>query len=82
MLPELRAIDEALSRSLEKDLAIGLRELGLTIDEAHLEALCRTIMESSNQVLDVAIRTKGPQADLLVAELKRMIIALLQTYLP
>lgn len=82
MLPELRTLDAALSQALEKELAVGLRGLGVSIDDAHLDALCCTIVQSANQVLDTAIRTRGPQADLMVRELKVMIVALLERYLP
>lgn len=80
--PELRAIDERESRQLQADLAEGLRGMGVTLDDARLAALCQVIIESSNRVLDIALQSEPPLADLLVAELKQMLFGLLQTYLP
>jgi AcrR family transcriptional regulator len=79
--PELREVERRGNKALEDDLAEGLRALGLCLDEARMAALCRTILEASTRVLDVALESRDPDAPLLVAELKRMLVGLLATYL-
>lgn len=79
--PELRAIDERTNRELQADLAAGLGDLGVSIGEARLQALCQVIIECSGRVLDIALQSEPAAADLLVAELKRMLVGLLQGYL-
>lgn len=78
--PELREIDERNSRELQGDLAQGLRDLGVAIDDKRLRALCLVIIESANRLLDIALQAEPEEAALVVAELKRMLVALLQTY--
>jgi AcrR family transcriptional regulator len=80
-VPELRALDRLGNRELEDDLAEGLRSLGVEIDELHMLALCRTVMESANRVLDVALQSPPGEAELLVRELKLMIVGLLERYI-
>lgn len=79
--PELRAIDERNNLVLQADLAAGLGDLGVAIGEARLQALCLIIIECSGRVLDIALQSEPAAADLLVAELKRMLVGLLQGYL-
>lgn len=78
--PELRAIDDRNSRALQRDLAEGLRELGVAVEDDRLQALCLVIIESSARVLDIALQAEPATADLLVGELKRMLVGLLQGY--
>jgi AcrR family transcriptional regulator len=80
--PELRAIDDRSSRELQTDLATGLRELGVTVDDTRLQVLCLSIIETANRLLDIALQSEPETADLLVAELKRMLVGLLQQYVP
>lgn len=80
-IPELREIDAAASRKLEADLAIGLRGLGVTLDDARLAAVCTTIMEASNRVLDLAVQRRDPSSELIVEEFVRMITAFLETHI-
>ncbi|MBW8815004.1 MAG: TetR family transcriptional regulator [Caulobacterales bacterium] len=80
--PELRAVDDRSSRELQMDLAAGLRELGVTVDDLRLQVLCLSIIETANRLLDIALQSEPQTADLLVAELKRMLVGLLQQYLP
>jgi len=80
--PELRAIDDRSSRELQMDLATGLRELGVTVDDTRLQVLCLSIIETANRLLDIALQSEPQAADLLVAELKRMLVGLLQQYVP
>jgi AcrR family transcriptional regulator len=80
--PELRAIDDRASRELQSDLAAGLRGLGVSVDERHMRTLCLAIIETANRLLDIALQSEPAAADLLVAELKRMLIGLLQQYVP
>lgn len=80
--PELRAVDDRANRELQSDLATALRAMGVTIDDVHLSAVCLTLIETSNRMLDIALQTPPPLADALVAELKRMLIALLEPYAP
>lgn len=78
--PELREMDRIANTQLESDLAAGLRGLGLKLEEAHLSALCRTVMESANRMLDIALMSPPQEAELLVRELKLMLVSLLQNY--
>lgn len=80
--PELRAIDHQASRELQEDLAAGLRELGISLDEARLQTLCLAIIETANRLLDIALQSDAAAAGLLVAELKRMLVGLLEQYVP
>lgn len=80
--PELRDIDERSSRALQADLADGLREGGVSLDDDRLRALCLVIIESANRLLDIALQSEPAEAALVVAELKRMLVALLQLYVP
>lgn len=78
--PEFAELDRIANQALEEDLAEGLASLGVSIGAAHMSALCRTIMESSNRVLDIALTAPAAEARLLVAELKLMIVSLLERY--
>ena len=80
--PELRAIDDRGNHELQLDLATGLRELGVALDDDRLEALCLVIIETANRVLDIALQSEPAKGDLLVAELKRMLVGLLELYVP
>jgi AcrR family transcriptional regulator len=80
-MPELKAVDHAENISLQDDLAAGLTKVGLSLDPAHLSALCETIIESASRILDIAIQSPPSRAELLVRELKRMIVNLLADYL-
>jgi AcrR family transcriptional regulator len=80
--PELNALERMENKRLEDDLAEGLRALGVSIGEAHLGALCRTIMESSSRMLDSALQSPKGETELLVRELKLMIVSLLENYMP
>ena len=79
-VPVLRALDDQLNLELEADLAAGLRDLGVRIDDAHLKAVCRTIIEAANRILDLALQCEEPEAKLLVRELKHMIVSQLADY--
>ena len=80
--PELRQIDDRNNRELQDDLADGLREAGLEVEDNRRRALCQVIIESSNRVLDIALQSEPENAALLVAELKRMLVNLLRDYVP
>jgi AcrR family transcriptional regulator len=80
--PELREVDDRGNRALEHDLAIGMRRLGVELEDKHLNALCRVIIESSNRVLDIALQLEPEEAGLLLGELKRMLINLMRDYAP
>jgi len=80
-IPHINEINEQESRKLQKELATGLRSLGLTLEKRHLDALCRTIIESAEKLLDTALRSPPAEAKLLVRELKLMITNLLAAYL-
>jgi AcrR family transcriptional regulator len=79
---ELRELDSLENRELGQDLAAGLTTLGVILDPARMRALCRTIMESSNRMLDIALQSPRDEAALLVRELKLMITSLLENYIP
>lgn len=79
--PELRRLDAESDRNLVVDLAAGLRDLGVELDEPRLNALCQTIIQCSNRMLDIALQSPTQEADLLVSELKHMIVNLLADYL-
>ncbi|MBP6878666.1 MAG: TetR/AcrR family transcriptional regulator [Phenylobacterium sp.] len=79
--PEIRALDLLSSKELEDDLAAGLKAVGLDLEPPHMAALCQTVMESANRILEIALRRPKGEAALLVRELKLMIVALLERYL-
>jgi AcrR family transcriptional regulator len=81
-IPELRSIEATESRALQQDLMVGLRSLGVTIDDVHLEAVCQTVIESCNVMLALALQSPPDHARRLVDELKRMIANLLADYIP
>jgi AcrR family transcriptional regulator len=81
-IPELRESDDLENRALAQDLAAGLTTLGVTVDPERMSALCRTIMESSNRMLDIALQSPRDEAVDLVRELKLMIVSLLENYIP
>jgi AcrR family transcriptional regulator len=81
-IPELRESDNLENRKLEQDLAAGLTTLGVDLGPARMRALCKTIMESSNRMLDIALQSPRDEAAELVRELKLMIISLLANYIP
>jgi hypothetical protein len=81
-IPELRESDNLENRALERDLAAGLTTLGVSLDPGRMRALCKTIMESSNRMLDIALQSPRDEAVQLVRELKLMIISLLENYIP
>jgi AcrR family transcriptional regulator len=78
--PALRQIDDRNNLALQYDLAEGLRGAGLELEDARLHALCQVIIESASRVLDIALQSEPENAALLVAELKRMLVNLLQDY--
>ncbi|HYB91385.1 MAG TPA: TetR/AcrR family transcriptional regulator [Candidatus Binataceae bacterium] len=80
-IPELREMDNQDKKRLVRELAIGLRGIGISLDQSHLAALSRTIIESSERILDVAVQKPSREAKLLVRELKLMITNLLSAYL-
>jgi AcrR family transcriptional regulator len=81
-IPELRESDSLENRKLAKDLAAGLTTLGVVLDPEHMRALCKTIMETSNRMLDIALQSPRGEAAQLVRVLKLMIISLLENYIP
>jgi AcrR family transcriptional regulator len=81
-IPELRELDSLENSELGQDLAAGLTTLGVILDPGRMRALCRTIMESSNRMLDIALQSPRDEAGLLVRELKLMITSLLENYIP
>ncbi|HZZ68713.1 MAG TPA: TetR/AcrR family transcriptional regulator [Phenylobacterium sp.] len=81
-IPELRESDSLDNRALAQDLAAGLTTLGVVLDPGRMGALCRTIMESSNRMLDIALQSPRDEAIQLVRELKLMITSLLENYVP
>jgi AcrR family transcriptional regulator len=81
-IPELRELDSLENRELAQDLAAGLTTLGVVLDPGRMRALCKTIMESSNRMLDIALQSPRDEAAELVRELKLMITSLLQNYIP
>jgi AcrR family transcriptional regulator len=81
-IPELRESDSLENRELARDLAAGLAALGVDLDPERMRALCRTIMETSNRMLDIALQSPRGEAAQLVRELKLMIISLLENYIP
>jgi AcrR family transcriptional regulator len=80
-VPQLKALDDELSLELARDLAKGLRALGVAVPARHLAALSRTIIEAANRILDVALQCDEAEAKLLVRELQRMIVSLLSQYI-
>jgi AcrR family transcriptional regulator len=80
--PELRELDSLENRELEADLAAGLTSIGVSLDPGHMRALCKTIMETSNRILDIALQSPADEAAPLVRELKLMIVSLLENYIP
>lgn len=81
-IPELREADSLENRALEQDLAAGLTALGVVLEPGRMRALCKTIMESSNRMLDIALQSPRDEAAQLVRELKLMITSLLENYVP
>ena len=81
-IPELREADSLENQELEEDLAAGLTALGVDLDPGRMRALCKTIMESSNRMLDIALQSPRDEAVQLVRELKLMITSLLENYIP
>jgi AcrR family transcriptional regulator len=81
-VPELRESDDLENRELAQDLGAGLTTLGVTLDPGRMRALCKTIMESSNRMLDIALQSPRDEAAQLVRELKLMITSLLENYIP
>lgn len=81
-IPEIRDADSLENSELEADLATGLTALGVTLEPARMRALCKTIMESSNRILDIALQSPRDEAVQLVRELKLMITSLLENYIP
>ena len=77
-MPELRAIDEAASRDLQRDLEAGLRATGAQVEPARLHALSQTVIECANRMLDIALVSPPAHAALLLDELKRLIVKLLE----
>jgi AcrR family transcriptional regulator len=80
-IPHINEINQQESRTLQAELASGLRSLGVKLDKRHLDALCRTVIESAEKILDSALRSPPAEAKLLVRELKLMITNLLAKYL-
>lgn len=80
-VPQIKALDDQLSLELARDLAKGLRALGVAVPARHLAALSRTIIEAANRILDVALQCEEAEAKLLVRELQRMIVSLLSQYI-
>ncbi len=80
-IPELREIDNQEKKRLGRELAISLRDAGVSLNGPHLAALCRTMIESSERILDIAVQSPPRKAKLLVRELKLMITNLLSAYL-
>ncbi len=80
--PELREIDGRNGRALQEELAQGLRQAGAAIDERHLRAVCLVIIETATRLLDIALQAEPQEAALVVAELKRMLVALMRLYIP
>lgn len=80
-IPHINKINEEESRKLQAELAAGLRSLGISLDKRHLDALCRTVIEAAEKLLDSALRSPPAEARLLVRELKLMITNLLAEYL-
>ena len=79
--PELRALERRMNKELEDDLARGLSALGVSLEDDRMSAVCRTIMETSTRMLDIALQSRGREAQLLVSELKLMLVSLLENYL-
>ena len=80
-VPELKRIDEASSQDLQAELAAGLTDLGVAMPSDQLTVLCQVVIESANHILDIALQSPPPTAELLVGELKHMIANLLADYL-
>jgi AcrR family transcriptional regulator len=80
-IPALRAIDRQDNERLGADLAQGLARLGADLEPAKLRAVCQVVIESAGRVLDVALQSPAPAGQLLVSELKHMLINLLADYL-
>jgi AcrR family transcriptional regulator len=81
-IPEIRESDSLENRDLEADLAAGLTALGVDLDRGRMSVLCKTIMETSNRMLDIALQSPRDEAAELVRELKLMITSLLENYIP
>lgn len=80
--PELRSLEAQGSREFQEALAQSLRGVGVSLDEGRLRAVCLVIIESAGRVLDIAVRSPSDEAELLLGELKRMLLNLLQDYIP
>ncbi|MGA0599360.1 TetR/AcrR family transcriptional regulator [Caulobacter sp. KR2-114] len=78
--PELRLVDERSNRALQEDLAAGLRDFGVKLDDRQLRTLCLVIIETANRLLDLALQAEPEEAARIVTELKRMLLAFLQLY--
>lgn len=80
--PEMQAADRELSYSLEQELAEGLHQLGVQLDASRMAMVCRTVMEAATRLLDVALDSSGPEAEIAVEELIAMITSYLERYVP
>ena len=80
-VPELREWDDRAGLALAGDLAQGLAALGVKLDAARMLVLSRTILEAANRIQDIALMSPPAEAELFLAELKRMITNLLADYL-
>lgn len=79
---EMQAADRAIDAELEKELAGGLRGLGVDVEPMRLAIVCRTIIESASRLFDVALAASPEEALLVIDELTAMITRYLDGYIP
>jgi AcrR family transcriptional regulator len=79
--PELRAVENRASEALAAVCADLLRAAGVRLGGARRRAISRALIEASSALLDLSYTADGRRRAALVAELKRMQLAYLATYL-
>ncbi|MBS0412609.1 MAG: TetR/AcrR family transcriptional regulator [Proteobacteria bacterium] len=80
-VPQLREFNAAAIERLEADLETGLKSLGVNLPAVRLRVTAKIIIETANRILDLAIETGGEEGDVMVQELKRMIVILVSEHL-
>lgn len=79
--PILREQYEADNIAVQRELAIGLRALGVRGDDAEVTALCCVVIEASNRILDIALQSDEVTAHNLLRILHQMVSDTFSRYL-
>lgn len=84
--PELKEIDAQMNRRHAKALSAAMQARGLDLPDGRLEAISETFVESATCLLDRAWSEFSPagapeKAELVMEEMKRLLLAYLETYL-